>query len=166
MFYGGQMMKEQILDTWHISNQMLMRLLDAVDKDGLKGIPAGMKGRAVGEIFAHIHNVRLMWLEVSAPKLLDGLAKIPMKTKADKESINKTVLDDALEKSNTAMTVLFRDGVDKGKIKDCKPHVMGCFGYFIAHEWYHIGEICMTLTQAGYKLPDEILYGIWEWGKG
>jgi len=158
-------MKEQLLDTWHISNRMLMKLLAAVDADGLKGVPVGMKGRAVGEIFAHIHNVRLMWLEVSAPKLLDGVTKVPMKTKADKEAITKDALWTALEQSNTAMTELFADGVDKGKIKECKPHVMGCFGYFIAHEWYHIGEICMTLTQAGHKLPDETLYGVWEWGK-
>lgn len=30
---------------------------------------------------------------------------------------------------------------------------------------YHRGEICMTLTQAGYILSEAILYGQWDWDK-
>lgn len=158
-------MNEQLLDAWGIHTRMVLYLLDAVEPEGLKGAPAGMKGRAVGEIFAHIHNVRLTWLEVSAPVLLSGLAKIPLKSKADKEAIGKDGLRAALESSSQAMHSLFKQGVETGKIKEARPHVMGFYSYFVAHEWYHTGEICMTLTQAGHRLPDEILYGLWEWGK-
>lgn len=48
-------------------------------------------------------------------------------------------------------------------IKECRPHLVGCVGSFVAHEWYHLGETCVALTQAGHKLGDVILYGIWEW---
>lgn len=32
--------------------------------------------------------------------------------------------------------------------------------YLIVHEWYHIGEICMVLKQAGYPLDDKVAYGL------
>jgi len=54
---------------------------------------------------------------------------------------------------------------DKGKFKGMKPHLMANFSYFIAHEWYHIGEICMTLNESGHRVDDPILYGIWSWGR-
>jgi uncharacterized damage-inducible protein DinB len=156
---------EQLIDTWQINNRINIYLLDAIDPNGLRGIPVGMKGRSVGEIFAHIHNVRLVWLAVSAPDLMAEVTKVPVKTKADKEAITKDLLRGALEASGAAMTGLFQEGVTTGKIKNFKPHVAGCFGYFIAHEGYHRGEICMTLTQAGHKLPDGILYKLWDWDK-
>jgi len=34
-----------------------------------------------------------------------------------------------------------------------------------AHEWYHIGEIGMTLTLSGHKLDYKTLYCIWAWGR-
>jgi uncharacterized damage-inducible protein DinB len=158
-------LNDQLVDAWNINNRINLYLLDAIAPEGLPGVPVGMKGRSVGEIFAHMHNVRLMWLEVSAPTLFATTQKVPVKTKADKEAITKDLLREALEQSGQAMADLFREGLEKGKIKEAKPHLMGFFGYFIAHEGYHRGEICMTLTQAGHRLPDDILYGIWEWTK-
>jgi uncharacterized damage-inducible protein DinB len=75
------------------------------------------------------------------------------------------VLRRSIEASGRALEALFRQGLEKGKIKNTRPHLMGFFGYVIAHEWYHVGEVCMTLEQAGHPLPDQVLYAIWEWGK-
>jgi uncharacterized damage-inducible protein DinB len=33
----------------------------------------------------------------------------------------------------------------------------------IAHEAYHHGEIGIMLTQAGFPLPKETAYAIWDW---
>ena len=63
------------------------------------------------------------------------------------------------------METLFDKGFAAGKIKEGKPHPAGFFSYFIAHEWYHIGEIGMTLTQAGYPLDEKVSYGLWDWSK-
>lgn len=158
-------MNEQILDAWAIHSRIVLYLLDAVEPEGLKGIPIGMKGRAVGEIFAHIHNVRLTWLEVSAPALLSDLSKIPLKSKADKEAVTKGGLYSALQGSAQALHSLLKQGIETGKIKDARPHVMGFYSYMVAHEWYHISEIAMTLTQSGHRLPDSVLYGLWEWDR-
>ncbi len=51
------------------------------------------------------------------------------------------------------METLLRRGLESGKVKGARPHAMGFFGYLLAHEWYHLGELCMTLGQAGYPLP-------------
>ena len=65
----------EAIETWHIHNSMNLYLLNAVDETHLADMNAS-KGRNVGEQFAHIHNVRLLWLKASAPELLEGLNKI------------------------------------------------------------------------------------------
>lgn len=158
-------MQDQLIDSWAINNRINLYLLEAVPDAALHSAPTGLKGREVSGLFAHIHNARLLWLEVSAPKLLETVSKIPLKTKVDRERVDRALLQQSLGQSGEAMAALFRDGIEKGKIKEGKPHVIGFFSYFIAHESYHRAEICMTLTEAGYPLPDEVLYGQWEWGK-
>ena len=156
---------QQLLDSWDIHNHMLFLLFDAIEPDGFQGKPIGMSGRSVGNIFAHLHNIRLGWIEVAAPKLRDGLQKVPTKTKAEREAITGEMLRPCLEASAKAVRAMVETGFEKGKLKNLKPHLGGTFSYFIAHEWYHIGEICMTLTQSGHRLDDKTLYGIWEWGR-
>lgn len=158
-------MDEQLLESWDIHNQMLWKLFDAIPPEGFAGKPAGMSGRSVGNIFAHIHNTRHGWIEVAAPALLEGVAKIPTKTKAEREAITGEMLRPALEESARAMREMIATGFPKGKLRNMKPHLPASFSYFIAHEWYHVGEICMTLTQSGHRLDDKVLYGIWTWGR-
>ncbi|MBI5667195.1 MAG: DinB family protein [Chloroflexi bacterium] len=154
------MLDEQLLDTWTIHHRITLYLLDAITPEALNAAPD--KGRSVGQMLAHLHNNRLTWLEAAAPDLLQGLSKIPAKKK---DTFEKDTLRAALEASAQVMEMLFRRGFETGKIKNMKPHAAGGFGYFLAHEWYHIGEIGMTLAQVGYPLPDAVGYGLWEWGK-
>jgi|FLYN01.1.fsa_nt_gi uncharacterized damage-inducible protein DinB len=158
-------MREQLLDSWDIHNRMLFMLFDAIEPEGFQGRPTGMTGRSVGNIFAHLHNIRRGWVEVAAPALLDGVEKIPTRKKADKEALTKALLRPALERSAQAVRDMVEQSFEAGKLKGMKPHLIGSFSYFIAHEWYHIGEICMTLTESGHRLDDQILYGIWSWGR-
>ena len=66
---------EQIIDSWHIHSRITFYLLDAIPEEALAGVAAS-KGRSVGQMFAHVHNVRVMWLESAAPTLRNGLSKI------------------------------------------------------------------------------------------
>lgn len=154
-------MEEQLLDSWDIHNRMLFILFDAIEPDAFQGRPTGMTGRSVGNIFAHLHNIRLGWVEVGAPALMEGLEKIPTRTKTEKAALPKSLLRPALVRSAEAV----RELVKTGKLKNLKPHLIGSFSYFIAHEWYHLGEIGMTLNEAGYKPDDQILYSLWSWGR-
>ena len=155
----------QVLEAWDTHQQMFWLLFDAIEPEVFSGKPTGMSGRSIGNIFAHLNNQRMDWMKVSTPELIDGLMRIPVKTKAEREAISKDQLRPALEKSATAMRIMYANALDKGKLKGQKTPVMTMFSYMIAHEWYHIGEIGMTLTLSGHKLDEQTSWGIWSWGR-
>lgn len=37
--------------------------------------------------------------------------------------------------------------------------------YVIAHEAHHRGLAMVAMRVAGHKLPKEVVYGQWDWGK-
>jgi len=148
---------QPFIETWQIHNRINLYLLNAIDEAHLIDISAS-KGRNVGEQFAHIHNVRLMWLKTSAPELLEGLVKI------EKGAITKKQLLEELEKSAVAISSLLVKGFEIGKIKGFKPHATAFLGYFISHESHHRGQIMLTLKQAGHPVDQKTQYGLWEWG--
>jgi uncharacterized damage-inducible protein DinB len=149
----------ELVEAWQINHRINLYLLDAIAPAALPSVPLA-KGRSVAEQFAHIHNVRLMWLKAAAPDLLPGLDKV------EKESaITKQGLQAALEKSGVAIAALLKKGLENGgKIKGFKPHAAAFLGYLIAHESHHRGQINMTLKQAGHPLDKKTSYGLWEWG--
>ena len=149
---------EQILDTWNIHNRINLYMLDAIAPEALSGVSSS-KGRNVGEEFAHIHNVRLMWLENAAPDLFASLEKIEKASANDKQ-----LLLDSLSRSGAAIVELVRRGLKSGKIKGFNPHPVGFLGYLISHESYHRGEIGIILNQSGHPLDKKVSYGLWEWG--
>ncbi|MBS1503302.1 MAG: hypothetical protein JST32_14635, partial [Bacteroidetes bacterium] len=113
-------------------------------------------GRNVGEQFAHMHNVRLMWFKAANPALLQGL------TKMEKEEISKEQLITALNHSAEAISLLLNNS--DGKIKGFKPHATAFLGYLISHESHHRGQIMLALKQSGHPVDQKIQYGLWEWG--
>ena len=148
-----------LLETWQIHDRINLYLLDAVDPSSLDSHSAS-KGRSVGEQFAHLHNVRLMWLKSAAPDLLNGLTKIENEKAKDKKLLRKSLAD-----SGAAISKLLASSLEAdGKIKGFKPHAAAFVGYLISHESHHRGQIALTLKQAGKPLDKKIGYGMWEWG--
>jgi uncharacterized damage-inducible protein DinB len=148
-----------LIETWNISNRINLYLLDAIKEEYLSDLPAGSKGRDVGKQFAHLHNVRLMWLKVSAPKLHDKQSKIDTEKK-----ITKKILSGQLKKSGAAIAELLQQGIKDGKIKGFKPHPSAFLGYILAHEGHHRGQILLSLRQSGHAIDQKTQYGLWEWG--
>jgi uncharacterized damage-inducible protein DinB len=150
---------KSFLETWDIHNRINLYLLDAVAPAALSGLSTS-KGRNVGEQFAHIHNVRLMWLKAAAPDLLNGLMKLEKENALDKKLLRKSLSD-----SSAAIRSLLEQSLAQGgKVKGFKPHVAAFLGYLISHESHHRGQIALALKQAGTPLDKKTQYGIWEWG--
>jgi uncharacterized damage-inducible protein DinB len=152
-------MTDPLVETWQINHRINLYVLDHIAPEAWAADKM-LKLRSVGEQFAHIHNVRLMWLKGAAPDLMEGLAKL------EKEAATDPVqLRSSLEQSGQAVaTLVTRSVAAGGKVKGFKPHVTAFVGYLIAHESYHRAEVGVLLTQMGHPLSQSVSYGMWEWG--
>ncbi len=151
-------MDSQLVETWNIHDRINRYLLKAVPDDAL-GCSLAPKHRTIYQLFAHMHNVRLMWLKSAAPELLEGLAKV------EGETGDRAVLTAALESSGEAIAKLLEKAAAAGgKVKGFKPHAVAFLGYLISHESHHRGQIGWTLKNTGHPLDQKTSYGLWECG--
>jgi uncharacterized damage-inducible protein DinB len=149
---------DDVVDTWRIHARICSYVLDAVVPEALTA-STELKGRSVGGQFAHLHNVRLMWLKSAAPDLHEGLEKVDEPAAGDKDRLRRS-----LDASAAAVEALLGRALDAGRVKGFKPHPTAFVGYLVAHEAYHQGDIGVRLTAAGFPLPRTVAYGMWEWG--
>lgn len=153
-------MIDQLCETWAINNRINLYVLDSIPSEHLSDVQATGKGWNIGQQFAHMHNIRLLWLETAAPDLREALIKVEKGQAGD-----KVLLRASLEASGAAVEALIRRAAETGgKVKGFKPHVTAFLGYLCAHEGYHRAEIGMIATQAGHPLDKKIAFGMWEWG--
>jgi uncharacterized damage-inducible protein DinB len=148
----------QLAETWRIHDRINRYLLDAIQPEALSAIGL-TRGRSVAETFAHIHNVRLMWIKEGAPDLLDGLQKIEKGAPADHASLRA-----ALESSAAAIETMLARALEAGKLRGFKPHPVAFLGYLVSHESHHRGQIAVALKGAGHPLDKKTAFGLWEWG--
>jgi len=150
--------EQGLLEAWRINDRINRYMLESIATEALPGASAS-KGRTVGQQFAHIHTARLMWLEVAAKDLMDGLVKL------DKEqALDKELLLSSLEASGRAIETLLERAVGGARIKGFTKHPAAFMAYLVAHDGYHRGEVGIILAQSGHPLDRKVSYGMWEWG--
>jgi uncharacterized damage-inducible protein DinB len=148
---------QQITATWEINNRINLYLLAAIPDQLLPSV-ASSKGRTVAEHFAHIHNVRLMWLKEALPEVFATQRKL------EKENLSGKILSAHLTESANAVSLLFEHAVAEGKLRGFKPHPTAFLGYIIAHESHHRGQIMLCMKQSGHPVDKKVSFGLWEWG--
>ncbi len=145
-----------LMATWRINQRINEYLIDQLTDEAWTAKPPGGKGRNIVEIFAHMHNVRLMWV-----KAADKSATLP--AKADGAELTRTAAKSALAESASSITKILEQGLGTGKVSGFPPSAAAFLGYMLAHDAHHRGQITMLARQVGHGLPAANGFGMWEW---
>lgn len=140
-----------------VSQRINLSLLGSISDEAWRQSPPSGKGRSIAQLFAHIHNVRLLWLV--AQKREDVPAKL------DAETSTRATAHKALEQSATALREVIRDSAraPEGRIRDFKPNVAHFAAYLVSHEAHHRGQITQLARVLGHALPQKDMFGMWKW---
>jgi uncharacterized damage-inducible protein DinB len=152
-------MKESLITSWRLNNEKNILLLKGSEEGWLR-LRLG-KGRTVGEQLAHLHNVRITWTEFVAKSIYDKEFLFPKDAEVSLQTLRQAFILSA-QKIDSVIDI----GWEKeGKLPNFKAGLIPFISYLISHESHHRGNILLTLKQSGIKLPDELKWGLWEWGK-
>ncbi|HIB36787.1 DinB family protein [Mesonia sp.] len=156
-------LENQILETWQVNHRTNMLLMSKLTEDALDLSINPRGGGKIGHQLAHMFNVRFWKLEAINRTKMKESGLIAVKSK-DKKTIS--LLTELHKVSTEIIQQEFLTAIkNEGKVKGFKRGVIPLLGYFIHHEAHHRGNILLTLKLSGFKLPDELKYGIWEWNK-
>jgi len=144
-------------------NQMLIEELDPAVWNAR---PAGGV-RSIAAIFTHIHNVRTKWIRLNARHL-----KVPAqlnRMNCTPEQVRAGLALSAAGCSEMLAEALDGEGLIKKFLRDgfARPWPVGpeMLSYMVAHEAHHRGQVCMIAHQLGYRLPNKVTSGMWNWEK-
>jgi uncharacterized damage-inducible protein DinB len=147
-----------LAQTFLLNNRVNLMLLDAMTDAQLAHVPFP-RARSIADQFAHLHTVRIMWLEVAAKDRAQGLKKI------EKGAATKAELRRALEASAEALAAVIDESVEAGKMRGYKRGPITFCSYLLAHEGHHRGEIIVHLKHAKMPVDRDLTYALWEWEK-
>jgi len=154
------LMKEQLHEAWRTNNKINLLFIELIsDEDMNKTL--SMRGRTIYQQLAHLHNVRVQWLDIVAKDIYKKSTVI-----SKDASVEKEILFEAFEGSGKGIEEFIDKSWEReGKVSSFKKGLIPFISYFIAHESHHRGNILLTLKQIGVKIPDELKWGIWDWNK-
>lgn len=144
---------------WQMSNRANLYLLDHIPEAHFDD-RYSPRTRTVRKQFAHIHNVRLKWLSHAAPKLVGDLTSF-----GRKEEPGKDALRAALVASEAPVAAFLEASEAAGKVRNWNSSPASFLSYLVAHEAHHRGLVMVCLRACDHKLPQEVVYGVWDWGK-
>ena len=157
---NGDRLLEIILESWDRNNRILVNLLRALPPGGLDArVTAGSP--SVGEMFTHIHYVRLIFLSEDAPEFATQLPSREWINDATADFIAEE-LDRSARIVGDAVEVCIRRGQ---KMELHYDHPLLYLQHMIWHEGYHHGQMKLALKLTGRSLDDEAIgrltWGIW-----
>ena len=144
-----QKLTAALLDSWERNNTILINLLRALPENALAARP--MQGSpSVGELFAHIHYVRMVFVSEDAPELGRPLPQ-------EWAQINdRNGMIDMLNESARAVRDAVLARLEAGRQMDEHyDHPILLLQHMIWHEGYHHGQVKLTLKLAGQPLANK-----------
>lgn len=146
-----------LLNALDVNNRITKYLIENLPAEACNAKPPERRGRTITAIVAHIHNVRVMWLKAAKTETVPD--------QLDRRTVTPKQATSALEDSCKALCALIARALETdGRIKNFRPDVAGFFGYLIAHDAHHRGQIAMLARQLGHALRQKTIFGMWDWG--
>jgi uncharacterized damage-inducible protein DinB len=151
---------DALLDSWDRNNTILVNLLRALPDSALDLRPID-SSPSIGELFTHMHYVRLVFVLEDAPPFARQLPENEWRRERDRGRL-------ALMLNDSAKAV--RDAVQSSVREDRQmdlhyDHPILMLQHMIWHEGYHHGQIKLTLKLAGRPLSDDeagpVTWDVW-----
>lgn len=149
------------------NERMNQFLIEHLDRAAWTAMPPG-KTRTIAAIFTHVHNVRTKWVRLNAPHL--KLPKQLSRTHCTPKQASTGLAESAARCEEMIAEALGGEG---GRIEKFRrdgwgqpwPVGVEMVCYMISHEAHHRGQVCMLAHQLGFRLPQGVMAGLWNWQK-
>ena len=156
---------DALLDSWNRNNTILVNLLRAVPEGGMQA--RVMEGSpSVGEMFAHIHYVRLVFISEDAPEFAEQLPEKEWSAQVDSARMVE-MLNESAQAVRDAVQGRLKSGQAMNLHYD---HPILFLQHMIWHEGYHHGQIKLALKLTGLPIPNEsagpVTWKVWMRKKG
>jgi len=145
-----QNLLDALLDSWDRNNTILVNLLRALPEATLEA-RAVDGSPSIGELFGHIHYVRLVFISEDAPEFGRTVPEEEWFVERDTERMTKMLNDSAM-----AVREAVKGRLEAGREMNLHyDHPILFLQHMIWHEGYHHGQIKLALKLAGHPMPDE-----------
>jgi uncharacterized damage-inducible protein DinB len=157
---SNQDLLEALLESWDRNNRILLNLLKVLPAGGLEARPMP-DSPSVGELFAHIHFVRLVFVFEDAPECALDL---PAEEWARGHEAGR--LTQMLNDSARAVRDAVKGRLEAGRHMDLHyDHPILLLQHMLWHEGYHHGQMKLALKLAGCPMRDEdagpVTWDVW-----
>jgi uncharacterized damage-inducible protein DinB len=139
-----------LLDSWDRNNTILINLLRALPERALEA--RAMEGSpSIGELFGHIHYVRLVFVSEDAPEFAQPVPEQEWFVERDRAGMAQ-MLNDSAKAVRDAVENRLESGREMNLHYD---HPILFLQHMIWHEGYHHGQIKLALKLNGRPMPDD-----------
>ena len=141
---------QALLDSWGKNNTILVNLLRTVPK-GASEARATKSSPSIGELFGHIHYVRLVFISEDVPELAVAVPRKEWAAEPDPVRMAQLLNDSA-----KAVRDAVKSRVAAGRAMDLHyDHPILLLQHMIWHEGYHHGQIKLVLKLSGHPMSNE-----------
>jgi uncharacterized damage-inducible protein DinB len=144
---------------WGSNHDATMYLLDHLPDEWLEDRYSS-RTRTVASQFAHLHSVRVYHLQKRGQEFLGDLTSFGRGVQPTRRE-----LTEALEASAPAVGRFLDRCEEENRVTSWHGPPASWLAYITGHEAHHRALVMVSLRLAGHKAPQELKYGIWNWGR-